>query len=187
MAVLFPVLAGLGLFLLLASHSHMATTYGAPSSHLQDDGSLQSHSWEKALYFKRLYLQEWESISRRLNESVCSYVNRFRRVLMDLRSQEVGLEAAFASETVGFRLLERCKLRPDQQRIVLVGSNQCFDYDAEVRKALKEVRAWMLRMQRRKAAEAQKAQEEKWMAGEEGLRVAGEEGLRKPRWLQRRA
>ena len=73
---------------------------------------------EKALYLKRLYLQEWESISRQLNESVRSYVNRFRRVLMDLRSQEVGLEAAFASETVGFRLLERCKLSPDQQRIV---------------------------------------------------------------------
>ena len=85
---------------------------------------------EKALYLKRLYLQEWESISRQLNESVRSYVNRFRRVLMDLRSQEVGLEAAFASETVGFRLLERCKLSPDQQRIVLVGSNQSLDYDA---------------------------------------------------------
>ena len=52
-----------------------------------------------------------------MNESVRSYVNRFRRILMDLRSQKVGLETVFASETIGFRLLERAKLSPDQQRI----------------------------------------------------------------------
>ena len=85
---------------------------------------------EKTLYLKRLYLQEWETVGRQLNESIRSYVNRFRRILMDLRSREVGLETAFASETIGFRLLERAKLSPDQQRIVLVGSNQSFNYEA---------------------------------------------------------
>eukprot|EP00435_Cladocopium_sp_Y103_P068491 s386_g31.t1 len=85
---------------------------------------------EKTLYLKRLFLQEWETVSRQLNESIRSYVNRFRRILMDLRSQEVGLEAAFATETVGFRLLERARLSPDQMRIVLVGSNQSFEYGA---------------------------------------------------------
>ena len=45
-------------------------------------------------------------------------------------SRGVGLEAAFTSETVGYRLLERAKLAPDQQRIVLVGSNQSFAYEA---------------------------------------------------------
>ena len=85
---------------------------------------------EKTLYLKRLFLQEWETISRQLGESIRSYVNRFRRVVRDLQSQEVGLEAAFTSETVGYRLLERAKLAPDQQRIVLVGSNQSFAYEA---------------------------------------------------------
>ena len=42
---------------------------------------------------------------------------------------QIGLEAAFSSEALGYRLLERCKLSPDQQRIVLVGSQQSFEYE----------------------------------------------------------
>lgn len=91
--------------------------------------SLRSPLGEKSLYLKRLYLNEWETISRQMRESVRSYTNRFRRVLSDLKTQEVGIEAAFSSESIGYRLLERCKLAPDQQRIVLVGSNQSFDYE----------------------------------------------------------
>ena len=42
---------------------------------------------------------------------------------------QIGLKAAFSSEALGYRLLERCKLSPDQQRIVLVGSQQSFEYE----------------------------------------------------------
>ena len=53
---------------------------------------------ERSLYLKRLYLQEWENVSRQMNESVRSYVNRYRRVVQDLQSMQIGLEAAFSSE-----------------------------------------------------------------------------------------
>ena len=51
---------------------------------------------------KRLYLQEWETVSRQLGKSVRSYTNRFKRILLDLRSQEIGLETSFTSETIGY-------------------------------------------------------------------------------------
>ena len=65
---------------------------------------------ERSLYMKRLYLQEWENVSRQMNESVRSYVNRYRRVVQDLQSMQIGLEAAFSSEALGYRLLERAPL-----------------------------------------------------------------------------
>lgn len=84
---------------------------------------------ERSLYLKRLYLQEWETVGRQQGESVRNFVNRYRRVVQDLQSMQIGLEAAFSSEALGYRLLERCKLSPDQQRIVLVGSQQSFEYE----------------------------------------------------------
>ena len=84
---------------------------------------------ERSLYLKRLYLQEWETVARQQGESVRNFVNRYRRVVQDLQSMQIGLEAAFSSEALGYRLLERCKLSPDQQRIVLVGSQQSFEYE----------------------------------------------------------
>ena len=90
---------------------------------------------ERSLYLKRLYLQEWETVGRQQGESVRDFVNRYRRVVQDLQSMQIGLEAAFSSEALGYRLLERCKLSPDQQRIVLVGSQQSFEYEL-VRKSL---------------------------------------------------
>ena len=68
---------------------------------------------ERTLYLKRLYLQEWEVVARQMNESVRNYTNRFKRILLDLRSQDIGLENSFTSETIGYRLLERAKLSPD--------------------------------------------------------------------------
>eukprot|EP00435_Cladocopium_sp_Y103_P063075 s1794_g24.t1 len=93
-------------------------------------GELRQTLGERTLYLKRLYLQEWEVIARQQNESVRGYTNRFKRILLDLRSQEIGLETSFTSETIGYRLLERAKLSPDQARLVLVGSNQSFAYEA---------------------------------------------------------
>eukprot|EP00439_Symbiodinium_sp_Y106_P003164 s5107_g1.t1 len=84
---------------------------------------------ERSLYLKRLYLQEWETVGRQQGESVRNFVNRYRRVVQDLQSMQIGLEAAFSSEALTYRLLERCKLSPDQQRIVLVGSQQSFEYE----------------------------------------------------------
>ena len=121
-----------GLFLLesLTGQAELETEHVSIDRAAQPDGvdyllsTLRNPLGEKSLYLKRLYLQEWENIGRQQNESVRSYLNRFRRVMLDLQSQEVGLESAFSSESVGFRLLERCRLAPDQQRVVLVGSNQ---------------------------------------------------------------
>ena len=126
-----------GLFLLesLTGQAELETEHVSLDRAAQADGvdyllsTLRNPLGEKSLYLKRLYLQEWENIGRQQNESVRSYLNRFRRVMLDLQSQEVGLESAFSSESVGFRLLERCRLAPDQQRVVLVGSNQSFQYE----------------------------------------------------------
>lgn len=127
-----------GLFLLesLTGQAELETEHVSLDRAAQPDGvdyllsTLRNPLGEKSLYLKRLYLQEWENIGRQQNESVRSYLNRFRRVMLDLQSQEVGLESAFSSESVGFRLLERCRLAPDQQRVVLVGSNQSFQYES---------------------------------------------------------
>ena len=87
-----------GLFLLesLTGQAELETEHVSLDRAAQADGvdyllsTLRNPLGEKSLYLKRLYLQEWENIGRQQNESVRSYLNRFRRAMLDLQSQEVG-------------------------------------------------------------------------------------------------
>ena len=85
---------------------------------------------EKPVYIKRQFLFEYEQIARYANESLRSYTNRYRRCEASLRSVGIDVSLTYDQESRGSRLLDRAKLAPEAQRLVLVGTGQRLDYDS---------------------------------------------------------
>eukprot|EP00913_Durusdinium_trenchii_P002530 g2339.t1 len=85
---------------------------------------------EKPVYIKRQFLFEYEQVSRTANESMRNYTNRYRRIEASLRSVGIDVSLTYDQESRGSRLLDRAKLSPEAQRLVLVGTGQRLDFDS---------------------------------------------------------
>ena len=83
----------------------------------------------RAVYLKRRYLHEYEYVQRQSNESIRSFSNRYGRIERSLRSVNINVEGMYDSESRGARLLERMRLGLEQQRLILVASDQSLDFD----------------------------------------------------------
>ena len=92
--------------------------------------TLRSALKTRAIYQKRKYIHDFEHLSRFNNESVRSFCNRYHRVERALLSCGVDIAPMYDSEARGARLLERLRLTSEQQRMILIGTNQALHFDA---------------------------------------------------------
>ena len=81
------------------------------------------------MYIKRQYLYEYESVGRLPNESLRAHINRYRRLEASLRAIGVDVTKTYDEDSRGSRLLG-ARLTLEQQRLVLVGTNQHLDFDS---------------------------------------------------------
>lgn len=88
---------------------------------------------QKEVYVKRHYLNDYENISRYPNESLRSFINRYKRVEASLKAIGIDMTLSYDAEARGSRLLDRSKLTADQQRMILVGANQNMSFDMTAR------------------------------------------------------
>ena len=88
---------------------------------------LRSAFKHKTVYVKRHLLHE--NVARYSNESLRTYINRYKRTEGSLRAVGVDVTLTYDSESRGSRLLDRSKLSYDQQRLVLVSTNQSLDFE----------------------------------------------------------
>ena len=93
-------------------------------------GLLKSAFQQKQVYVKRHYLHTYENISRLGSESLRTFINRYKRTELALKAVGVDIALSYDAEARGSRLLDRCRLSQDQQRLVLVGTNQDMSFDA---------------------------------------------------------
>ena len=87
---------------------------------------------QKLLYQKRMLLSNYENIARQGHETVRQFINRYKRVERDLQSVGISSAAMYDAESRGNRILERCKLDPSLQRLVLIGAQCNLDFDSIV-------------------------------------------------------
>jgi hypothetical protein len=83
---------------------------------------------QKVLFQKRKLLADFEGVRRHGNETVRQYVNRYRRIERDLQAVGIETSTMYDSEARGNRILERCQLSPDLQRLVMIGAGNSLDY-----------------------------------------------------------
>ena len=91
--------------------------------------SLREPLQQKLLFQKRKLLADYEQIARYPNESVRQFSNRYVRVEKDLAAIGVSTSGMYDSESRGNRLLERTRLTPDLQRLVLIGAGNTLEFD----------------------------------------------------------
>ncbi|CAJ1434946.1 unnamed protein product, partial [Effrenium voratum] len=83
---------------------------------------LKSNLDTKLVYQKRKLLGDFESIVRQPSESIRGYLNRYERTESQLSAVNIFPDKMYDSEAKGYRLLERARLSPDAQRLVLIGA-----------------------------------------------------------------
>ncbi|CAE7766941.1 unnamed protein product [Symbiodinium sp. CCMP2592] len=83
----------------------------------------------KEIYLKRKYLSDYETIGRLPAEGIRTYVNRYHRAEKALMSIGIDVGLTYDAESRGSRLLDRAKLSSEQQRMILVGTNQSLSFD----------------------------------------------------------
>ncbi|CAE7284877.1 GIP, partial [Symbiodinium necroappetens] len=91
--------------------------------------SLRAPMEQKAVYQKRKFLSDFEQLSRYPGEGLRTYANRYRRVERSLEALGVSITGMYDSEARGNRLLERARLTPADQRLILVGARYSLDFD----------------------------------------------------------
>ena len=79
---------------------------------------------QKLIYQKRRYRDEFENMRRFAGENMRAFVNRFRRSQRNLKSVGIDISGAYDTESFGARLLDRSGLTAEQQRMILVGTQQ---------------------------------------------------------------
>ena len=84
---------------------------------------------QKQLFQKRRLLNEFESVARNNGESIRGYINRYNRVVRDLEAIGITATGMYDSESRGYRLLERSRLAPDLQRLVLIAAGNSLQYE----------------------------------------------------------
>ena len=72
---------------------------------------------------KRHHFHEYENMGRYPQESIRAYCNRYRRVEAALKAIGVDILLTYDAEARGSRLLDRARLSAEQQRMILVGTN----------------------------------------------------------------
>jgi len=92
--------------------------------------TLRSALKTRAIYQKRKYMHDYEHVSRFANEGVRAFCNRCRRVERALQACGYDIEPMYDSEARGARLLERLRLSPEQQRMILIGAAHSLHFDA---------------------------------------------------------
>ena len=84
---------------------------------------------QKQLFQKRTLLDSFEKLSRFPNESLRQYINRYRRVEKDLEAIGISSSNMYDSESKGNRLLERARLAPELQRLVMIAAGNSLEYE----------------------------------------------------------
>ena len=84
---------------------------------------------QKELFQKRKLLSDYEMVGRMNHESIRQYINRYRRIEKDLESIGISSSTMYDSESRGNRVLERAKLSPEFQRLVLIGAGNTLEFD----------------------------------------------------------
>ena len=84
---------------------------------------------QRLVYQKRKYLSDFENINRYPNEHLRAFVNRYRRTERNLSAVDISVSAMYDSEARGSRLLDRSRLSPQDQRLVLVGSRYSLTFE----------------------------------------------------------
>ena len=92
--------------------------------------TLQSGLATKLVYQKRKLMADYESIVRQPSESLRAFANRYRRAEQALQSVSVDVRGMYDEESRGNRLLERSRLSPENQRLVLIGSGYNLSYSS---------------------------------------------------------
>ena len=90
---------------------------------------LQTPMEQKVIYQKRKYLAEFENIRRWNGEVMRAYINRFRRTQRNLRAVGIDIGATYDDESLGSKLLDRSGLSVEQQRMLLVGTQQRLSFE----------------------------------------------------------
>ena len=84
---------------------------------------------QRILFQKRKLLSDFENVKRNNQETVRQYLNRYRRIERDLDNVGIQSSAMYDAESRGNRVLERCLLAPDLQRLVLIGAGNDLHYE----------------------------------------------------------
>ncbi len=92
-------------------------------------GSLREPLQQKQLFQKRKLLADYEAVTRNGSETMRQYVNRYKRIERDLESVGISSSAMYDSESRGNRLLERAKLAPELQRLVLIAAGNSLHFE----------------------------------------------------------
>ena len=85
---------------------------------------------QKMIYQKRKYLHEFENMRRYAGENMRVFINRFRRSQRNLKSVGIDISATYDTESLGARLLDRSGLTVEQQRMLLVGTQQSLRFES---------------------------------------------------------
>lgn len=90
---------------------------------------------QKLLFQKRKLLSDYEHVARFHNESVRQFANCYVRIEKDLAAIGISAAAMYDAESRGNRFLERSRLTPDLQRLVLIGAGNSLGFE-KVRESL---------------------------------------------------
>ena len=85
---------------------------------------------QKMIYQKRKFLQEFENMRRYAGENMRAFINRFRRSQRNLKPVGIDISGTYDTESLGARLLDRSGLTAEQQRMILVGTQQSLRFEA---------------------------------------------------------
>ena len=91
--------------------------------------SLREPLQQRTLFQKRKLLADYEQVGRNNLESIRQYVNRYKRIERDLETVGISSGSMYDGESRGNRLLERAKLAPDLQRLVLIAAGNSLEFD----------------------------------------------------------
>lgn len=91
--------------------------------------SLREPLQQRTLFQKRKLLADYEQVGRNNLESIRQYVNRYKRIERDLETVGISCGSMYDGESRGNRLLERAKLAPDLQRLVLIAAGNSLEFD----------------------------------------------------------
>ena len=91
--------------------------------------SLREPLQQRTLFQKRKLLADYEQVGRNNTESIRQYVNRYKRIERDLETVGISSGSMYDGESRGNRLLERAKLAPDLQRLVLIAAGNSLEFD----------------------------------------------------------
>ena len=84
---------------------------------------------QRLVYQKRRFLSDFEGINRYPSEHLRALTNRYRRTERNLQAVDINVTAMYDGEARGSRLLDRARLSPQDQRLVLVGARYSLAFD----------------------------------------------------------